>query len=141
MVDKVRAAVNIRFQGQPSKPDTIFTDRGKGFYVPSTGRITNDYKEALRKHGLQAIMGNDARAQPGKLQEILLHETAVAWLRVRLAESTPAKCWLETREQFRARLKHCCEAINEAYEVENLCRAFLTRVRKLKDKSGGRLGE
>ena len=40
LVDKVRAAVNIRFQGQPSKPDTIFTDRGKGFYDAGHGKIT-----------------------------------------------------------------------------------------------------
>ena len=84
---RVRAAVNIRFQGQADKPDTIWTDRGKGFYRPANGCITGGFKTALRDHSFKAVHGDDASRQPGKLQEIMLHETAVSWLRVRLART------------------------------------------------------
>ena len=33
------------------------------------------YKQALRDHSLKTIHGDDASAQPGKLQEVMLHET------------------------------------------------------------------
>ena len=41
----------------------------------------------------------------------MLHETAVAWIRVRLAQTTPKRCWEETREQLRARLTHVVDTI------------------------------
>ena len=34
-----------------------------------------------------ATLGNDASVQPGCLQELMLHETAVSWIRVRLART------------------------------------------------------
>ena len=54
LVSKARAVVNIRFQGGGSKPDTVWTDRGKGFYSPSTGWITAGYKQALKDHHLES---------------------------------------------------------------------------------------
>ena len=100
MVAKVRSALNVRFQSAASQPEFLFTDRGRGFYLPNSGVITTQYKQALADHGLQAFMGDDASVQPGSMQDFLLHETAVSWLRHRLAESTPMKCWKETRPEY-----------------------------------------
>ena len=63
------------------------------------------FRQALRDHGLRAFMGDDASLQPGALQEVMLHETAVAWCRYKLARCLPARPWLETPEEYRTRLK------------------------------------
>ena len=52
LVSKVRTALNIRFQGS-TPPGIVFTDRGQGFFHINGGRITPEYKAALREHGLQ----------------------------------------------------------------------------------------
>ena len=85
MVAKVRSAINIHFHGA-DKPDVVFTDRGRGFFVPRTGKITLPYAAALREHALRAFMGQDASRQPGDLQDLMLHETAVAWISNRFVE-------------------------------------------------------
>ena len=82
-VAKVKAALNIRFQGSTA-PTRVFTVRGNGFYNAGTGRITPGYRAALQANGLRAFSNDDASVQPGQLQEVMLHETAVAWMRVRL---------------------------------------------------------
>ena len=141
LVSKVRAAVNIRFQGGASQPDTVWTDRGKGFYSPCTGVITAGYKRALKDHHLKPAMGDDASIQPGSLQELMLHETSVAWIRHRLAKSVPPKAWEESLDAYSARLKQAVDEINKCNDVEGLCRGFLTRIQKLVDREGGRLSE
>ena len=141
MVQKVRAAINVRCQGGSRQPKYVFVDRGKGFYAPASGVITAKFRAALSEHNLEPMLGENARVEPGNLQEALLRETAVAWLRVRLAETVPAKAWTETREQYGARLKECCEAINKSYNVPGLCRDFLPRMEKLRAQEGGRLRE
>ena len=98
LVAKVRSALNLRFQNAASKPEFLFTDRGRGFYFPNSGAITTEYEQALAENDLQAFMGDDASRQPGSMQDFLLHETAVSWLRHRFAQSTPRKCW-ERRAQ------------------------------------------
>jgi hypothetical protein len=139
LVEKVRAAVNIRFQQEATKPDMVMVDRGRGFWTPNSGKITPEFKAALREQGLRTVMGEDAVKQPGQLQEVLLHETAVSWLRCRLGRSAPAQSWLETREQYGARLKRCCDEINKDLDVDDLCRAFPKRCKLLDDAEGGRL--
>ena len=93
----------------------------------------------MRTHRLKAFMGADASRQPGDLKELMLHETAVAWLTKRLVVTTPARDWEESVEAFGARLQDACRYINEHYDVENLCRELPTRVRALRDAEGGRL--
>jgi hypothetical protein len=119
----------------------VFVDRGKGFYNPSTGKITPEFSAALRECGFHAFWGDNASVQPGHLQEVLLHETAVSWLRHRLTETLPTKPWEETPAAYGTRLRQCCAAVNVDLEVENLCRAFPGRIQKLVDKKGGRLRE
>ena len=139
MVQKVRAAVNVRFQNMDNKPDQIFVDRGRGFYNVKTGKITEEYKTALSEHGLHNAMGTCAKVQPGNYGDLLLHETAVAWMRERLRETLPKNCWLETREEYGRRLKTCAESINNHYDVEALCRGFLKRMDALVAAQGQRL--
>ena len=84
-------------------------------------------------------MGDDAQVQSGDSQEVMLHETAVAWLRRRLALTLPAKPWLETREEFGSRLKQCAQHVNDTYDVESLCRDFPQRIDELIEREGNRL--
>ena len=99
------------------------------------------YKAALKEHRFKAALGDNGSVQPGNLQELMLHETAVSWIRLRLARSVPAKAWEETREAYATRLKRICDEINDTLDVEGLCRSFLHSVAKLIDQEGGRLSE
>ena len=74
-----------------------------------------------------------------KPEEVELHETAVAWMRHRLARSVPAKPWEETREQYSSRLKQVVAEINETLDVEGLCRALPKRIEDLVATRGDRL--
>ena len=84
-------------------------------------------------------MGSDAREQPGSLEDLMLHETAVAWLRLLLARSTPARPWQETREDYATRLRGACGHANEKYDVTGLCQELPQRLQKLVDQEGDRL--
>jgi len=140
MVAKVRAALNIRFQGG-DPPVVLFTDRGNGFYEAGSGAITESYRQALRAHGLKAFFGNDASIQPGQLQEVMLHETAVSWMRERLKRTLPKKSWEETVEAYRSRLKACAAYINGKHDVEGLCLELPERVAELDKRKGDRLAK
>jgi hypothetical protein len=138
LASKVPAVLNTRFP-TGRQPKTIMTDRGRGFFHPGTGGVTPEYKNALHNAGLRAFMGDDAAKQPGHLQEVLLHETAVSWLRVRLQLSLPRQPWTETREQHGDRLREACRYINANHDVEGLCRALPERLRQLIERKGDRL--
>ena len=86
-------------------------------------------------------MGDDASIQPGSLQELMLHETPVAWIRHKLSKSVPGKAWEESRDAYTWRLKQVVEDINRTHDVEGLCRNFMARIAKLVENEGGRLSE
>ena len=134
----VRKALNIRFQNTQA-PNTLFVDRGPGFWATNSGKITGGFKAALEENNLKAYYRDDAGQQPGNLQEVLLHETAVSWIRRREALNRMAKPWEETPEQFATRLKAVVQEINDTLNVEGLCRAFKQRVQKLLDRDGDRI--
>ena len=140
MVGKVRSALNIRFQGSTA-PNILFTDRGNGFYNAGSGAITGEYRRALRSHGLRAYFGDDASMQPGQLQEVMLHETAVSWLRLRLTKTLPAQAWTETTDAYVARLKECAAYCNAHYDIDGLCRELPQRLEDLEDAEGDRLAK
>ena len=106
-------ALDVRFPNAATKPSCVFVDRGKGFYHPASGKITPTFKKALGEGGFTAFWGDDASVQPGHLQELMLHETAVSWLRVRLERTLPSACWRETTEAFGTRLRACCADVTE----------------------------
>ena len=101
--------------------------------------------EVCRGEGRQGdcslLVSAEAQAQPGSLQDVLLHETAVSWLRKRLEQSTPKKCWEETREDYGRRLKRCCDEVNKEYDVDGLCQGYPKRIKLLQQKQGGRLNK
>ena len=115
------------------------SDRGPAFYHPATDQITAGYSAALAAHGLRPMMGDDASKQEGDSQEVMLHETAIAWLRKCLSLSLPKCPWLETREEYGTRLKREAQYVNEKYDVDGLCRRFPSRMGKLVELDGGRL--
>ena len=93
----------------------------------------------LRQHDLAAFMGDDAREQPNTLAQVLLHETAVAWVRLQQTRTTPRQPWAETRAAFGERMRAIARRINEEYNVEALCREFPGRIQKLIDLDGDNL--
>ena len=107
--------------------------------MTNSGCIPTEYKGALSQHGFKAIMGDNAAKQPGSLQDVLLHETAVSWLRHRLSRSTPRNCWEESREDYGRRLKRCCDEVNKECDVEGLCKGLPKRMKLLQEKDGDRL--
>ena len=119
LVEKVRAALNVRFRSDA--PSVLYVDRGKGFYDPGTAKIVPAFKAALRDNNLKVFWGDDASAQPGNLQDMMLHETAVSWMRHRLVLSTPKLAAEETRSEYEARLKAACRDINQHLDVDGLC--------------------
>ena len=80
-----------------------------------------------------------ATRQPGDLKDLMLHETAVAWLDDRLTVTTPSAAWDEAVDAFGSRLKQACDYINANYDVENLCRKLPQRLLTLRQKEGARL--
>ena len=98
-----------------------------------------DIEAALADHGLRAFMGDDASQQPGSLWEMMLHETAVSWIRRGLTWTFPPRPWEETPTEFARRLRAVVEDINARHRVEGLCRELPQRVRALHAAQGGRL--
>ena len=46
------------------------------------------------------------------MQEVLLHETAVSRLHLRVASTVPSRAWLDTQEQYASRLRTVVGNIN-----------------------------
>jgi len=105
----------------------------------ATATITQEFNDALRAHGLRAFMGQDARQQPGSLQEVMLHETAVAWLRSLLSQSTPRAPAEETRDAYLTRLRAACAHVNDNFDVAGLNRELPGRVQQLLELKGDKL--
>ena len=74
-------------------------------------------------------------------QEVMLHETAVAWIRRRLSQTKPASPWVETLDSYRSRLKACAAYINSKYDVDALCMALPTRLSLLEESWGDRISK
>ena len=136
-VTKVRHAVNARFPGD-DQPSILFTDRGQAFYTLA-GHITGEYQAALQEHSFTAFAGDSASKQPGNMADVLLHETAVAWIRRREGKVRPKEAWNESVAAFGARMKAICQDINDTCEVADLCKKFPKRLQDLKEREGDRL--
>ena len=102
-------------------------------------QVTGKYKSALATHGFTAFAGDDARIQPGNLQEAMLHETAVAWVRTRLHRTLPKRPWEEDDDTYAKRLKAAAAYINDNYKVADLCLEFPARVASILEAEGGRI--
>ena len=138
LVAKVRSAVNVRFPGD-DQPDTIMVDRGVGFWSPNGGMITREFKTAVQESGFKTFYGDEGWRQPGKLADVLLHETAVAWIRKKEETCRTTTPWTETVVEFSTRLKQIVQEINTTHDVDGLCRQFPRRLQELEDREGDRL--
>ena len=109
------------------------------FFNAGSGVITAEYKAALEVHGLRSFQGDSAAVQPGKLSDLLLHETAVAWIREKLGRTLPARPWEESSKQLVTRLKRIAAHINKEHDVAGLCMGLPARVELLRQRGGGKL--
>jgi hypothetical protein len=132
--------LNVRFRDE-AKPRHVMTDRGKGFYTTVLGNITPEYARALQRSHLRPFMGENALVQPGQLQEMMLHETSVSWIRRKLEVTLPSNPWEETRQQYEARLKDAVRQINESHDVAGLTHEFPDRIARLIATKGDRLAK
>jgi hypothetical protein len=122
-------------------PDHVFTDRGPGYYHPSSGTINAEYLASLTEKGITPWAGEHSKWQPPDLPDVLLHETAVSWVRKYLKQH-PVKLVANMDENIRRvkdLLQEACVHINTYYEVDDLCNSFSKRLNKLVAKEGERL--
>lgn len=120
-------------------PRNLFTDRGTGLYS-SQGFVVGKYESAVRQEGFSLYWGPDASAQAPDMGDLLLHETAVAWLRRRLRSEKPAvRPWEGTCEQWTERVRKVVRGINADYDVRGLCNEFPGRLAECVAKRGDRL--
>ena len=124
-------------------PRVVVTDRGPGFYLTGcrNGQIVPKYHEALRGAGFRPFAGEDAAHQPPDCPDLLLHETAVGWIR-KYFKKYPFRRAAGLEENVR-RMKTCMAAcvehINRAYNVEELSSAWPRRLQELVAAEGERL--
>ena len=138
LVQKVRAVLNVRFP-DADKPDILFADRGRGFFNASNGKITKQFKEALEEHDFRTFNGDDGSKQPGALGDVLLHETAVSWIRKCEERSRLARPWEESVDDFKTRMREICQDINNRHDVEGLCRQLPRRLEELRESEGDKI--
>ena len=106
-------------------PRAVFTDRGTGMYTP-TGKIVRAYAEALQRAGFATYWGENAQRQSPDMPDLLLHETAVAWLRKRLRTSRPeVEPWEETQEMWSRRAQQAVRFVNTSYNVAGHCLSLI----------------
>ena len=101
--------------------------------------MENEFRDALHEHNFKAFMGDNAARQPGTLQEVMLHETVVAWPRSFMTKTTPAKPWEESPVSFGQRLKDAFAFMSDNYNVDGLSRELPDRVRALVEADGDSL--
>ena len=112
--------------------------------VPPWGTITGDYETACREFGFKPWAGTNAkkgpRAEPRDIGDVLLHETAISWLRREEESTRPLRPWEETPEELSRRIQQCVSHINREFDVRGLCMEFPGRLDALvKTTHGGRL--
>ena len=77
--------------------------------------------------------------QPGYCADIMLHETAVSWIRHQLASTDPKALWKGTRAECGTRLRRAVAEINRHHNTAGLCNSLLSRLADLKLLGGDRL--
>ena len=100
-------------------------------------------KNEEREQHAQALLnlGKRVTGLEKPRREVMLHETAVAWVRYKLARCVPARPWLETAEDYGARLKAVVADVNREHDLDSLCRDLPNRAQLVKDAEGGRIAK
>ena len=124
-------------------PRTSFSDRGPGFFHRKWGTITCDYECACREYGFKPWAGTNSKkgphAQPRDIGDVLLHETAISWLRREEEKTRPRTPWQETPLELEHRMTAAARHINKEFDVQGLAMQFPERLRALVANSGDRL--
>ena len=101
--------------------------------------ISPEYHAACEKHGLVPWAGDFSKWQPADIADVLLHETAVSWVRaymrhnpVKLTTDRPANI-----DKVKQSLKEAAKYINDWYEVDELCLSLPERLKELRDETQG----
>lgn len=91
------------------------------------------------------LVGSNAkegpRKQPAGMADVLLHGTAISWLKMRMARTsaTVRKPWEETPAQYAVRLKGNVSDISKTCDGSALSGSLLRRLEALAKKGGDRL--
>ena len=110
-------------------------------YTPA-GKIVSKYAETLSNSGFAPFWGPDAQRQSHDMGDLLLHETAAAWLRKHMNNSSlEVVPWQETKEMWSSRVHQAVAFANETYDVAGLCREFPSRLQACIDSGGERLNK
>ena len=121
-------------------PRVVVTDRGPGFYLGGirNGQIVPVYQRALEDAGFRPFAASD---QPADCPDVLLHETAVGWVR-KFFKKHPfsrARSLDGNIVRVQTLMAECVRHINRTYEVGDLCASFPKRLHELLDGGGERL--
>ena len=103
------------------------------------GSISASIDLELTEGGFRPFAGHFAAEQPPDIPDVLLHETAISWVKSREGKTKPPKAWEETREAFTARMRGIVQEVNASCDVEGLCYGFLKRLGELVERKGARL--
>ena len=141
LVNHLPALLKKMLGASAKLPRTILSDRGPGFFHRKWGTITGDYESACREGGFKPWAGTNSkkgpRAQPADIGDVLLHETAISWLRRQEEKSRPVKPWEETPAELDKRLQRAAGHISRTYDVRGLCMEFPRRLHMLVENTKG----
>ena len=140
-MERLPCALDKMLGRSAKKPRTLFTDRGPGFYHRRWGTITGDHESACREHGFKPWAGTNSkkgpRAQPPDLADVLLHETAVSWLRSQEEQTRPARPWQESPRELEVRLQQAADWVNTEFDARGLCMGLPNRLYSLANETRG----
>ena len=124
---------------QPKLARVLMSDCGTGMYAPS-GHVVAAYDCAVRECGFKLFWGPDAKRESPDMPDLLLHETAVSWLRGVLRRTKPdAVPWLETPAPWSRRMMKALDECNRASDAEGPRMQFTERVEECLAEGGARL--
>jgi hypothetical protein len=90
--------------------------------------------------GFRPFAGDFAAEQPPDIPDVLAHETAISWVKLRESKTKPPRPWEESREAFTVRMRGIAQEVNAQCDVDGLCHGFVTRLEKVVELKGGRTG-
>ena len=99
------------------------------------------YAAALRQAGFRPFAGSCAASQPADCPDLLLHETAVGWIR-KFFKRHPfhrSKGLEHNLARVKTLMATCVEHINGQYDVEALCSAWPRRLEEVVLANGERM--
>ena len=88
--------------------------------------------------GFRPFAGDFAAAQPPDIPDVLAHETAISWVKLRESKTKLARPWEESREAFTVRIRGIAQEVTAQCDVDGLCRGFEKRLERVVELTGGR---